>query len=170
MAARRDICRVKAHRAEISALTFSPDGRRLVSASEDGTALVWDVTARQEERPRQSPIVGSKESRKSEAQPPLQTPVVRPRPSEHSGRRGIGKINRIPAGLATRLSTRTLELMIMRRQRAFRPALSDTLEGRIALSSAAAAVGHQAAVDAGDPRPRMSNPRPPHPPRRRTRS
>ena len=36
----------------------------------------------------------------------------------------------------------------MRRQRAFRPALSDTLEGRIALSSAAAAAGHQAAVDA----------------------
>jgi hypothetical protein len=37
--------------------------------------------------------------------------------------------------------------MIMRRQRAFRPALSEVLEGRIALSSAAAAVGHQAAVD-----------------------
>jgi hypothetical protein len=36
----------------------------------------------------------------------------------------------------------------MRRQRAFRPALSDVLEGRIALSSAAAAVGHQAAGDA----------------------
>jgi hypothetical protein len=36
----------------------------------------------------------------------------------------------------------------MRCQRAFRPALSNVLEGRIALSSAAAAVGHQAAVDA----------------------
>jgi hypothetical protein len=38
--------------------------------------------------------------------------------------------------------------MIMRCQRAFRPALSDVLEGRIALSSAAAAVGHQAAAQA----------------------
>jgi hypothetical protein len=27
-------------------LTFTPDGRRLVSAHDDGTALVWDVTAR----------------------------------------------------------------------------------------------------------------------------
>ncbi len=41
--ARRDICRVPAHRRGISALAFSPDGRRLLSASADATALVWEV-------------------------------------------------------------------------------------------------------------------------------
>ena len=35
----------------------------------------------------------------------------------------------------------------MTRRKAFRPALTDVLEGRIALSSAAAATAHQAAVD-----------------------
>ncbi len=45
MAARKELGRVKAHRGEISALAFSPDGQRLLSASEDATALVWDVAA-----------------------------------------------------------------------------------------------------------------------------
>ena len=45
VATRRDICRVQAHRSGISALAFSPDGRRLLSASADATALVWDVAA-----------------------------------------------------------------------------------------------------------------------------
>jgi RNA polymerase sigma factor (sigma-70 family) len=45
VAARRDLCVVKAHRAGISALAFSPDGMRLLSASADATALVWDVNA-----------------------------------------------------------------------------------------------------------------------------
>ncbi len=44
VAARREIGRVPAHRADITALAFSPDGRRLVSAS-GVTALVWDVAA-----------------------------------------------------------------------------------------------------------------------------
>jgi WD40 repeat protein len=45
VAARKELSRVKAHRAEIGALAFSPDGRRLLSASWDATALVWDVAA-----------------------------------------------------------------------------------------------------------------------------
>jgi WD40 repeat protein len=45
VAAQRDLCRVKAHRSGICALAFSPDGRRLLSASADATALVWDVAA-----------------------------------------------------------------------------------------------------------------------------
>ena len=45
VAAQRDLCRVQAHRSGISALAFSPDGRRLLSASADATALVWDVAA-----------------------------------------------------------------------------------------------------------------------------
>jgi RNA polymerase sigma factor (sigma-70 family) len=45
VSARKELVRVPAHRAYIRALAFSSDGRRLVSASEDATALVWDVGA-----------------------------------------------------------------------------------------------------------------------------
>ena len=45
MATQQELGRVKAHRGSISALAFSPDGQRLLSASEDATALVWDVAA-----------------------------------------------------------------------------------------------------------------------------
>src|SRR5439155_14768687 len=31
------------HRGAVQAVSFSPDGKRLLSQSEDGTALVWDV-------------------------------------------------------------------------------------------------------------------------------
>ena len=41
--ARKELGRVPAHRSYIRALAFSADGRRIVSASEDGTALIWDV-------------------------------------------------------------------------------------------------------------------------------
>jgi WD40 repeat protein len=43
VAARKERGRVPAHRSSIRALAFSADGRWIVSASEDGTALVWDV-------------------------------------------------------------------------------------------------------------------------------
>jgi WD40 repeat protein len=31
------------HQAKILSLAFAPDGRRLISGSDDTTALVWDV-------------------------------------------------------------------------------------------------------------------------------
>jgi RNA polymerase sigma factor (sigma-70 family) len=42
---RREICRFKAHRGAVTALTFTADGSRLLSASDDSTLLVWDVAA-----------------------------------------------------------------------------------------------------------------------------
>ena len=87
----RDLCRVEAHRSGISALAFSPDGRRLLSASADATALVWDVAALIERKTvpgRRS--CRAKESGGNEAQPPLQTADVCPKPSESPGKRGIG--------------------------------------------------------------------------------
>jgi len=43
MAARRELHRFEGHRGPISSLAFTPDGKALVSGSEDGTALIWDL-------------------------------------------------------------------------------------------------------------------------------
>jgi WD40 repeat protein len=36
--------RLRGHRGAIRVLALSPDGARLASGSQDGTALVWDLT------------------------------------------------------------------------------------------------------------------------------
>ncbi len=40
----KEIRRFEGHRGRITSLTFSPDGKRLVSTGYDATALVWDVS------------------------------------------------------------------------------------------------------------------------------
>src|SRR5262249_54366346 len=47
-ASAKECRRFRGHKGQgtIRGLTFSPDGRLLVSRSDDGTALVWDVTGR----------------------------------------------------------------------------------------------------------------------------
>jgi RNA polymerase sigma factor (sigma-70 family) len=40
----RELRRFEGHRGRVNALVFTPDGRSLVSAGEDATALVWDVS------------------------------------------------------------------------------------------------------------------------------
>jgi WD40 repeat protein len=41
----KDVAHFEGHQDDVTALAFSPDGRRLVSGLRDGTVLVWDVTA-----------------------------------------------------------------------------------------------------------------------------
>lgn len=45
VAGRREIRRFKAHRNAVTALAFTREGARLLSASEDSTVLIWDVSA-----------------------------------------------------------------------------------------------------------------------------
>jgi RNA polymerase sigma factor (sigma-70 family) len=40
----KEINQFDGHRAEVTSLAFSPDNKRLVSASKDSTALVWDLS------------------------------------------------------------------------------------------------------------------------------
>ncbi|QJW96076.1 WD40 repeat domain-containing protein [Frigoriglobus tundricola] len=44
------------HRGYIDGLAFSADGRRLISGSHDGTALVWDATLAGRRAPRANPL------------------------------------------------------------------------------------------------------------------
>lgn len=39
----KERARLAGHSSGVSSLAFSPDGKRLVSGSEDSTALVWDL-------------------------------------------------------------------------------------------------------------------------------
>jgi len=47
------------HRGYIGGLAFSADGRRLISGSHDGTALVWDVTLTGASSPPTKPLTGA---------------------------------------------------------------------------------------------------------------
>jgi hypothetical protein len=65
-------------------------------------------------------------------------------------RHGTEKPNRCGAFDPVTLRKTDWSEKSMPRRRAFRPALSNVLEGRIALSSAAAGVGHQSSVVAAE--------------------
>ena len=58
LATGRELRRFEGHRGAVNAVAFTPDGRSVVSGSEDATALVWDVsdlTDQLEGRPSRSP-------------------------------------------------------------------------------------------------------------------
>lgn len=44
-ATRRERVRLRGHQAQITSLAFAPNGRALISGSEDTTAIIWDLTA-----------------------------------------------------------------------------------------------------------------------------
>src|SRR5262249_40853517 len=52
LAAGREIRRFKHIGAEVTCLTFSPDGRQLISGLDDTTLLIWDVGAPAPEKKR----------------------------------------------------------------------------------------------------------------------
>ena len=39
----QELLRLKGHKADVVDLVFSPDGKKIASASWDGTARIWDV-------------------------------------------------------------------------------------------------------------------------------
>ena len=47
----RELRRFEGHRGTVNAVAFTPDGRSVVSGSEDATALVWDVSDLTDRRP-----------------------------------------------------------------------------------------------------------------------
>ena len=53
----RELRRCEGHLAAVNAVAFTPDGRSVVSGSDDATALVWDVSDLRESpiRARRSP-------------------------------------------------------------------------------------------------------------------
>jgi WD40 repeat protein len=44
----RELGALEGHSSDVSSLAFSPDGRRLVSGSQDHTIKIWDAGARRE--------------------------------------------------------------------------------------------------------------------------
>ncbi len=49
LASGREICRFQGHRAQVTSIAFLPDSRRIVSASADATAMVWDIARTEHE-------------------------------------------------------------------------------------------------------------------------
>ena len=52
------VLELKGHKAEVSALVFSPDGKMLLSGSADGTIRAWDTTTGQQQFTRYGHVVG----------------------------------------------------------------------------------------------------------------
>ncbi len=106
----KELAVLRGHDGQVLDLAFSPDGRALVSSSEDGTAVVWDVPA-STVRARTTPLQWKGDSWKqlADADPELAFPAMRALQQQPAEALELFSARLVPAG---RVDNRRVERLL----------------------------------------------------------